>query len=172
MIRPPITFSGTDRRAEAGPQLQLASSASALSMQPPPHRALRSFRRTDLHVAERIGKGAYGGVWQATVRETGQAVAVKVIWPDPDLDSADAKRESPGEQRRAVFKREIEMLRRIGRHRHANIVEVLGATADATVIVFEEALTDLHAIVKKQRVGPPPSEPGLSSARAAAAPQR
>ena len=60
------------------------------------------------------------------------------------------------------------MLRRIGRHRHANIVEVLGATADSTVIVFEEALTDLHAIVKKQRVGPPPSEPGLSSARAAA----
>jgi hypothetical protein len=28
---------------------------------------------------------------------------------------------------------------------------VLGATADSTVIVFEEALTDLHVVIKKQK---------------------
>ena len=34
---------------------------------------------------------------------------------------------------------------------HPNIVSMLGATADSTVIVFEEALTDLHVIIKKQQ---------------------
>jgi hypothetical protein len=37
------------------------------------------------------------------------------------------------------------MMRRVGQHQ--NIIAVLGATPDSTVIVFEEALTDLHVIV-------------------------
>ena len=48
-----------------------------------------------LQVAERIGKGAYGGVWQATVLDTKEEVVVKVVWPDADLDPEDAKTESP-----------------------------------------------------------------------------
>jgi serine/threonine protein kinase len=41
------------------------------------------------------------------------------------------------------------MMRRVGSH--PNIIGVLGATADSTVIVFEEALTDLHVVIKKQK---------------------
>jgi serine/threonine protein kinase len=111
--------------------------------------ALRRFKRADLEVSDKIGKGAYGGVWQATVLDTKQEVVVKVMWPDADLDPEDAKNESPGQHRKDAFKREIEMMRRVGSH--PNIIAVLGATADSTVIVFEEALTDLHVIIKKQK---------------------
>ena len=100
-------------------------------------------------VSEKIGKGAYGGVWQATVLDTKQEVVVKVVWPDADLDPEDAKKESPGQHRKDAFKREIEMMRRVGKH--PNIICMVGATADSTVIVFEEALTDLHVIIKKQK---------------------
>jgi hypothetical protein len=86
---------------------------------------------------------------QATVLDTHQEVVVKVVWPDADLDPEDAKNESPGQFRKDAFKREIEMMRRVGTH--PNIIGVLGATADSTVIVFEEALTDLHVIIKKQK---------------------
>ena len=81
--------------------------------------------------------------------DTHQEVVVKVVWPDADLDPEDAKNESPGQFRKDAFKREIEMMRRVGAH--PNIIGVLGATADSTVIVFEEALTDLHVIIKKQK---------------------
>ena len=77
--------------------------------------------------------------------DTHQEVVVKVVWPDADLDPEDAKNESPGQFRKDAFKREIEMMRRVGTH--PNIIGVLGAT----VIVFEEALTDLHVIIKKQK---------------------
>jgi serine/threonine protein kinase len=83
------------------------------------------------------------------VLDTHQEVVVKVVWPDADLDPEDAKNESPGQFRKDAFKREIEMMRRVGAH--PNIIGVLGATADSTVIVFEEALTDLHVIIKKQK---------------------
>ena len=118
-------------------------------MQAPRKAALRKFRRADLEVSDKIGKGAYGGVWQATVLDTKQEVVVKVVWPDADLDPEDAKKESPGQHRKDAFKREIEMMRRVGHH--PNVIAVLGATADSTVIVFEEALTDLHVIIKKQK---------------------
>ena len=39
-----------------------------------------------LQVAERIGKGAYGSVWQATILNNKQDVVVKVVYPDQDLD--------------------------------------------------------------------------------------
>ena len=41
-----------------------------------------------MQVAGRIGKGAYGGVWQATVVTTRQEVVLKVVFPDVDLDPA------------------------------------------------------------------------------------
>eukprot|EP00960_Hanusia_phi_P036912 752594-Hanusia_phi.AAC.10 len=65
---------------------------------------VKKFRRAELEVAERIGKGAYGGVWQATVLDTKEEVVVKVVWPDADLDPEDAKTESPGKLRREAFK--------------------------------------------------------------------
>jgi serine/threonine protein kinase len=34
-------------------------------------------------VSSKIGKGAYGSVWQATVAETGEEVVVKVLSPGP-----------------------------------------------------------------------------------------
>ena len=110
---------------------------------------LRKFKRAELEVADRVGKGAYGGVWQATLLDTKQDVVVKVMWPEPDLDPEDAKHESPGVERRETFKREIEIMRRVGTH--PNIIGVLGATADSTCIVFEQAITDLHQIIKKQK---------------------
>ena len=110
---------------------------------------LRKFKRAELEVADRVGKGAYGGVWQATLLDSKQDVVVKVMWPDPDLDPEDAKHESPGVERRETFKREIEIMRRVGTH--PNIIGVLGATADSTCIVFEQAITDLHQIIKKQK---------------------
>lgn len=41
-----------------------------------------------VQVAGRIGKGAYGGVWQATVVNTREEVVLKVVFPDVDLDPA------------------------------------------------------------------------------------
>jgi hypothetical protein len=38
----------------------------------PKKNALRKFKRAELEVSEKIGKGAYGGVWQATVLDTKQ----------------------------------------------------------------------------------------------------
>ena len=38
------------------------------------------------------------------------------MWPDADLDPEDAKNESPGQHRKDAFKREIEMMRRVGVH--------------------------------------------------------
>eukprot|EP00960_Hanusia_phi_P059014 764050-Hanusia_phi.AAC.3 len=88
--------------------------------------AFKKFKRAELEVSDKIGKGSYGTVWQATILSSGQEVVVKVIWPDPDLDPEDAKKESPGEQRRAAFKREIDMMRRVGLH--PNVVAMLGST--------------------------------------------
>ncbi|EKX44382.1 hypothetical protein GUITHDRAFT_109830 [Guillardia theta CCMP2712] len=110
---------------------------------------LKKFRRSDLEVSDKVGKGAYGGVWQATILESGERVVVKVIWPDVDLDPEDAKKSSPGQHRRDAFKREIEMMKRVGSH--PNVIGILGATADSTVIVFEEALADLHVVIKRQK---------------------
>eukprot|EP00802_Teleaulax_amphioxeia_P007928 Tamp_07936.p1 GENE.Tamp_07936~~Tamp_07936.p1 ORF type:complete len:508 (+),score=81.49 Tamp_07936:103-1626(+) len=135
--------------SSSGVLRRLIGTSSDGRQEQPKKNSLRKFKRADLEVSDKIGKGAYGGVWQATVLDTGQEVVVKVVWPDADLDPEDAKNESPGQHRKDAFKREIEMMRRVGSH--PNVIGVLGATADSTVIVFEEALTDLHVIVKKQK---------------------
>ena len=48
-----------------------------------------------------------------------------------------------------ILQREIEMMELAGRH--PNVVTILGATKDSRVIVFEQAMTDLQALIKKQR---------------------
>ena len=102
---------------------------------------LRKFKRAELEVADRVGKGAYGGVWQATLLDSKQDVVVKVMWPDPDLDPEDAKHESPGVERRETFKREIEIMRRVGTY--PNIIGVLGATADSCLLYTSPSPRDL-----------------------------
>ena len=59
----------------------------------PRARALRLqvFKRTDLEVSHKLGSGSFGSVWQARVlptsgRGVAQAVVVKAVWPDADLD--------------------------------------------------------------------------------------
>ncbi len=68
-------------------------------------------------VAGRIGKGAYGGVWQATVLEGNREVVVKVVFPDPDLDPEDAAKSHPSEEKLSSFRREIEVMRFVLRER-------------------------------------------------------
>ena len=111
---------------------------------------LRKFRRAHIEVADCIGKGAYGTVWQASLVDSNQTVVVKVLWPDEDLNPDDvAENGGPIKERMEAFQREIEMMELSGRH--PNIVTILGATKDSRVIVFEQALTDLQALTKKQR---------------------
>ncbi|EKX54680.1 hypothetical protein GUITHDRAFT_49553, partial [Guillardia theta CCMP2712] len=100
-------------------------------------------------VFDKIGKGAYGCVWQAKILESSKEVVVKVVWPDADLDPEDSQGASPGNHRREAFKKEIQMMQRVGQH--SNVVEFYGATSDCTVIVFEQALADLHDIIRKQK---------------------
>eukprot|EP00960_Hanusia_phi_P046055 757591-Hanusia_phi.AAC.2 len=127
---------------------------------------MRKFKRSDLEVhvlscgqylslekvANKIGSGAYGGVWQATVVDTDKEVVVKVVWPDQDLDPEDFhKNGCPTQERLEAFRREIEMMEVAGAH--PNIISILGATPDSRVIVLEEAMTDLHTIIGRQRYG-------------------
>ena len=120
---------------------------------------LRVFRRQQIEVADCIGKGAYGSVWQAYLldeqsqeRRDVDCVVVKVVWPDTDLDPAEvAEFGTPIRQRMLAFQREIEMMELTGRH--PNIVKILGATRDSRVIVFEQAWTDLQALLRRQPGG-------------------
>ena len=120
---------------------------------------LRIFKRKAIEVADCIGKGAYGSVWQAYLldqqsQEQGarDCVVVKVVWPDEDLDPAEvAEYGTPIRERMLAFQREIEMMELAGRH--PNIINILGATRDSRVIVFEQAWTDLQALIRKQPGG-------------------
>ena len=100
-------------------------------------------------VAGRIGKGAYGGVWQAKVLEDNQDVVVKVVFPDPDLDPEESAKSRPSDEKLSSFRREIEVMSVLGRH--PNVVSILGITSDSRVLVLEEAMIDLHQMVKRQR---------------------
>jgi hypothetical protein len=65
-------------------------------------------------VAGRIGKGAFGAVWQAVLVKSKKEVVLKVVFPDPDLDPADASNNTPTVNQLQSFKREIEILAVIG----------------------------------------------------------
>lgn len=91
-------------------------------------------------IRRRLGKGAYGIVWKAVDRQTGEVVAVKKIF-DAFRNRTDAQR---------TF-REIMFLQEFGDH--ANIVKLLNvirARNDKDIyLVFEYMDTDLHAVIKK-----------------------
>jgi len=102
-------------------------------------------------VAGRIGKGAYGGVWQAVVVSTKQEVVLKVVFPDPDLDPESSATASPTPNQLNSFRREIEILAMVGQH--PNVAGLLGITSDFRVLVLQEAMIDLHKMIKSQKRG-------------------
>ncbi|KAM5315659.1 mitogen-activated protein kinase 15 isoform 2-T2 [Glossophaga mutica] len=100
----------------------------------------------DPHVAQRyllkrrLGKGAYGIVWKAVDRRTGQAVAIKKIL-EAFRDKTDAQR---------TF-REIMLLREFGDHPNIiRLLDVVRAENDKDIyLVFESMDTDLNAVICK-----------------------
>ncbi|KAM9385332.1 mitogen-activated protein kinase 15 [Pholidichthys leucotaenia] len=91
-------------------------------------------------IKRRLGKGAYGIVWKAVDKQTGEVVAVKKIF-DAFRNKTDAQR---------TF-REIMFLQEFGDH--PNIVKLLNivrAQNDKDIyLIFEYMDTDLHAVIKK-----------------------
>ncbi|KAM8811129.1 mitogen-activated protein kinase 15 [Eudromia elegans] len=91
-------------------------------------------------IKRRLGKGAYGIVWKAIDRRTGETVAVKKIF-DAFRNRTDAQR---------TF-REIMFLQEFGEH--PNIIklhDVIRAQNDKDIyLIFESMETDLHAVIKK-----------------------
>ncbi|XP_050400948.1 extracellular signal-regulated kinase 2 [Patella vulgata] len=94
-------------------------------------------------VKKRLGKGAYGIVWKAIDRRTGEVVAVKKIF-DAFRNQTDAQR---------TF-REIMFLQEFGDH--INVVKlhnVIKAENDKDIyLVFEFMETDLHNVIKRGNI--------------------
>lgn len=88
-------------------------------------------------------------MWQATVLDGKREVVVKVVFPDPDLDPDEAAKSHPSEEKLSSFRREIEVMSVLGQH--PNITSILGITADSRVLVLEEAMIDLHQMIKSQK---------------------
>ncbi|XP_072911355.1 mitogen-activated protein kinase 15 isoform X2 [Hemitrygon akajei] len=88
----------------------------------------------------RLGKGAYGIVWKAIDRQTGEVVAVKKIF-DAFRNRTDAQR---------TF-REILLLQEFGNHDNViKLLNVIRAANDRDIyLVFEFMETDLHAVIRK-----------------------
>ncbi|KAM7236819.1 hypothetical protein CapIbe_012491 [Capra ibex] len=111
----------------------------------------------DRHVAQRyllkrrLGKGAYGIVWKAVDRRTGEVVAIKKIF-DAFKDKTDAQSTAPCKPRvqQRTF-REIMLLQEFGDH--PNIVcllDVIPAENNRDIyLVFESMDTDLNAVICK-----------------------
>eukprot|EP00210_Caulerpa_lentillifera_P004560 g4350.t1 len=87
----------------------------------------------------KLGKGAYGIVWQAIDRRTHQVVAVKKIF-DAFQNATDAQR---------TF-REIMFLQEVSGHENIiRLLNVLKAANDRDIyLVFEYMETDLHAVIR------------------------
>ncbi|XP_071118914.1 extracellular signal-regulated kinase 2-like [Haliotis cracherodii] len=94
-------------------------------------------------IKKRLGKGAYGIVWKAIDRRTGEVVAVKKIF-DAFRNQTDAQR---------TF-REIMFLQEFGDH--PNIIKlhnVIKAENDKDIyLVFEFMETDLHNVIKRGNI--------------------
>ncbi|XP_004443094.1 PREDICTED: mitogen-activated protein kinase 15 [Ceratotherium simum simum] len=105
-----------------------------------------SAAEVDRHVAQRyllkrrLGKGAYGIVWKAVDRRTGEVVAIKKIF--------DAFRHKTDAQR--TF-REIMLLQEFGDHPNiVRLLDVIPADNDRDIyLVFESMDTDLNAVICK-----------------------
>ncbi|XP_075271458.1 mitogen-activated protein kinase 15 isoform X1 [Opisthocomus hoazin] len=91
-------------------------------------------------IKRRLGKGAYGIVWKAIDRRTGEIVAVKKIF-DAFRNRTDAQR---------TF-REIMFLQEFGEHPNIiKLLDVIQAQNDKDIyLIFESMETDLHAVIKK-----------------------
>lgn len=91
-------------------------------------------------IKRRLGKGAYGIVWKAVDRQTGDVVAVKKIF-DAFRNRTDAQR---------TF-REIMFLQEFGDHPNiVKLLNVIRAQNDKDIyLIFEYMDTDLHAVIKK-----------------------
>uniref|UniRef100_A0AAX7VKK8 Mitogen-activated protein kinase 15 n=1 Tax=Astatotilapia calliptera TaxID=8154 RepID=A0AAX7VKK8_ASTCA len=91
-------------------------------------------------IKKRLGKGAYGIVWKAVDRQTGEIVAVKKIF-DAFRNRTDAQR---------TF-REIMFLQEFGGHPNiVKLLNVIRAQNDKDIyLIFEYMDTDLHAVIKK-----------------------
>ncbi|KAF6100125.1 mitogen-activated protein kinase 15 [Phyllostomus discolor] len=100
----------------------------------------------DPHVAQRyllkrrLGKGAYGIVWKAVDRRTGEVVAIKKIL-EAFRDKTDAQR---------TF-REVMLLQEFGGHPNiVRLLDVVRAENDKDIyLVFESMDTDLNAVIRK-----------------------
>ncbi|ELU10754.1 hypothetical protein CAPTEDRAFT_1572 [Capitella teleta] len=94
-------------------------------------------------IKKRLGKGAYGIVWKAVDKKTGEVVALKKIF-DAFRNQTDAQR---------TF-REIMFLQEFGDH--PNIVKlhnVMKAENDKDIyLVFEFMDTDLHNVIKRGNI--------------------
>ncbi|BFZ16465.1 hypothetical protein BsWGS_19504 [Bradybaena similaris] len=94
-------------------------------------------------IKKRLGKGAYGIVWKAIDRRSGEVVAVKKIF-DAFRNQTDAQR---------TF-REIMFLQEFGDH--PNVVKlhnVIKAENDKDIyLVFEFMETDLHNVIKRGNI--------------------
>nr|XP_004656445.1 mitogen-activated protein kinase 15 isoform X6 [Jaculus jaculus] len=103
----------------------------------------------DRHIAQRyllkrrLGKGAYGIVWKAVDRRTGEVVAIKKIF-DAFKDQTDAQR---------TF-REVMLLQAFGDHPNIiRLLHVIPAENDKDIyLVFESMDTDLNAVIQKGRL--------------------
>ncbi|KAM6445679.1 mitogen-activated protein kinase 15 [Rhynochetos jubatus] len=91
-------------------------------------------------IKRRLGKGAYGIVWKAVDRRTGEIVAVKKIF-DAFRNRTDAQR---------TF-REIMFLQEFGEHPNIiKLLDVIRAQNDKDIyLIFESMETDLHAVIKR-----------------------
>ncbi|XP_023118756.2 mitogen-activated protein kinase 15 [Amphiprion ocellaris] len=91
-------------------------------------------------IKKRLGKGAYGIVWKAVDRQTGEIVAVKKIF-DAFRNRTDAQR---------TF-REIMFLQEFGDHPNIiKLLNVIRAQNDKDIyLIFDYMDTDLHAVIKK-----------------------
>nr|XP_009292731.1 mitogen-activated protein kinase 15 isoform X1 [Danio rerio] len=91
-------------------------------------------------IKRRLGKGAYGIVWKAVDRKSGETVAVKKIF-DAFRNRTDAQR---------TF-REIMFLQEFGDHPNIiKLLNVIRAQNDKDIyLIFEFMDTDLHAVIKK-----------------------
>jgi len=94
-------------------------------------------------IKKRLGKGAYGIVWKAVDRRTGDIVAVKKIF-DAFRNQTDAQR---------TF-REIYFLQEFSEHENIiKLLNVIKADNDKDIyLVFEYMDTDLHNVIKKGNI--------------------
>ena len=90
-------------------------------------------------IVQKLGKGAYGIVWKAIDRKSGQTIALKKIF-DAFQNATDAQR---------TF-REIMFLQEMTSHENIiRLLNVIKATNDKDMyLVFEYMETDLHAVIR------------------------